>query len=105
MSKECRYRSCGIGGLSQEVLNIKLDNKDHSRKTDNLHRKWQNTQLDDENIIYAANDAQISIELFKQFQKEMMPNTSPVNHNKNVQHFIDEHCMCYMKKNKGSNNG
>lgn len=95
LARKCKYRSEGIGSLSEEVLNVKLSQKIKGLNTQKLHKKWQNDTLDKENIKYAADDAHVAIELFKTFQEKLMPTKPSEELTKNVQQFINE---CVLKK-------
>ncbi|KAJ6645409.1 Exonuclease 3'-5' domain-containing protein 2 [Pseudolycoriella hygida] len=89
LAKECKYSKRGLGGLSLEALNVKLDHKKRGHKTMKFHKRWEKDMLPKENIRYAANDAHVSVELFKKFQTKLLPDSSYVT--KDVQIFIDKH--------------
>lgn len=100
LSKKCEYKACGLGSLSEEVLKIKLSHKISGLMTRNLHKKWENHTLDEENIKYAADDAHVSVELFKKFQEQLMSTNQSSDQTKDVQQFIDEHCKFYEVKER-----
>lgn len=98
LAKKCKYQAIGLGGLTEEVLNVKLEHKKRGRITRRIHKKWENATLGIENIKYAANDAHAAVELFKKFQEIIMPTNSIDDQTKYVHQFIDEQCKTYVKK-------
>lgn len=97
LAKKCKFKADGLGSLSKEVLQVELEHKKRCKITHEIHQKWADDTLNDDNINYAANDALAAIEIFKKFQEILSPSNEPDNPTKGVQLFIDEHCKSFMK--------
>lgn len=97
LSKKCKISSSGLGGLSQSVLHVKLDGKIRGRMASIFHKRWETNTLDEEHIKYAANDAHVSIELFKKFQEKLMKENRSGDLAQDVQQFLEDHCKKYVK--------
>lgn len=97
LAKKCKISAVGLGGLSESVLHVKLDHKISGRMASIFHSRWENDTLDEEHIKYAANDAYVSIELFKKFQEKLMKENRSGNLAQDVQHLLEEHCEEYVK--------
>lgn len=65
------YREKGLKALSHHFLGIKLEHKGKGLKILKLHKKWEDDTLDEININYAAIDAYVSIELYKEILKQV----------------------------------
>lgn len=93
LAKKAEY---GLGKLAEEFLGIQLDKNDKAMKKKihwKIHMGWQANKLAEKNILYAANDAQVAIELFKKFETILKPEfNDPAAR---LKQFIDEHCVEY----------
>lgn len=97
LSKECGYKSKGLGSLTEEVLQVEL-NKNRCVAASN----WEVDTLPDIQIEYAAKDALVSLELFKFFEEKLKPKPSDCNEKQHVQEFIDNVCVKYLNLKKKS---
>lgn len=92
LAMECGSQSrSGLGHLAEEHLGVQL-NKNRCICASN----WEAETLHDIQIDYAAKDAQVSIELFKVFEKKLNPQTGDCNQKDHVQRFIEEKCAKYL---------
>lgn len=62
LAEKCQYKPAGLGRMSKAHLNVELD-KNWRLACSN----WENLQLTNQQIMYAAKDAHVAIELFKVF--------------------------------------
>lgn len=96
LARKCKLKAEGLGRLSEEVLNLKLEHKKRGKISKKIHNRWELDKLPEENIQYAANDAHVAIEIFKKFETDLLdiPVEQLVNDpRKDVQKFIDTHCI------------
>lgn len=100
LAEKCQYKGKGLATLAQEVLNVKMPLKKKGLIVERLHSQWEKNTLDDKNIKYAANDAHVSIELFKKFEEKLATKIPVVNDNQktNLQKFIYVHCTPFISK-------
>lgn len=91
LAKECGFEALGLGGLAQEHLQVQLD-KNRCICASN----WEDNQLLDVQIEYAAKDARISLELFKVFEEKLKPKPIDCDEKQHVQEFIEEYCKKYL---------
>lgn len=95
LAKKCNplHFEMGLAKLTKEYLGEEIFKNHH------VQRHWEMNTLTEENVKYAANDVQASIELFKRFQEILTPKdefNDPATH---LKRFIDEHCRRYLDAN------
>lgn len=94
LARKCKYHVDGLANLAESVLHVKLEHKKRGLIVQKLHKKWEDTELPEINIKYAANDAHVSVELFKKFQEKLMDASNQTgDRTKDLQQFINEHCQ------------
>lgn len=91
LAKECGFEALGLGGLAQEHLQVQLD-KNRCICASN----WEEFQLLNVQIDYAAKDARVSLELFKVFEEKLKPKPIDCDEKQHVQEFIDEFCKKHL---------
>lgn len=62
LAKSLRYEPLGLAKLADTHLNVKMNKHWRIRCSD-----WEAKTLTDEQLIYAATDAHVAIEIFKRF--------------------------------------
>lgn len=87
-------RPGGLGKMSEEYINVKLDKNWRIRCSD-----WEAQILTQKQIQYAANDAHVSIELFKVFAYKLRPKKMTEKLSTYVRSIIDDYCFSYMDAN------
>lgn len=90
-------RAGGLGKMSEDYLNVKLDKNWRIRCSD-----WESPTLNNKQLDYAAKDAHVGIELFRFFADRLKPKgffDKPSNY---VQYIIDEYCFRYIDLNFSS---
>ncbi|XP_063696742.1 exonuclease 3'-5' domain-containing protein 2-like [Culicoides brevitarsis] len=93
MAQEARITPQGLGKMSKSELGIEL-NKDWRIRASN----WEAETLSEHQIEYAAMDAFVGIELFKNFAEIISPKGPFTNHTKHIKHVIDV-CERYLEIN------
>lgn len=82
---------CGIPGpygmakLAERTLGVKLDKHWRVRASN-----WENAQLTERQIQYAASDAHVAVELFRKFSKQAVPRSLFTSHKKWLTNAIKE---------------
>lgn len=96
LAHKCNYQPSKLGGLSEEHLNIKLENY----STYLEHEKWAKSRnhVDIQAINSATKSVQVAIELFKKFENVLMSKESANTPDNSLQTFINEHCKPYLNK-------
>lgn len=62
LAEKCKFKPAGLGRMSKAHLNVVLD-KNWRLACSN----WENGKLTEQQIMYAAKDAHVAVELFKVF--------------------------------------
>lgn len=84
-------RSGGLGKMSLDYLNVKLDKDWRIRCSD-----WEIPTLNLKQIDYAAKDAHVAIELFKLFADKLQPKRMLEKQSDYVRNIIDDYCYQYL---------
>lgn len=66
-----RSEPCGLGKMSLDTLNVKLD-KDWRIRCSN----WEANILSQRQVNYAAKDAHVAVEIFKVFAQKIAPQST-----------------------------
>lgn len=83
-------RPGGLGRMSEDFLNVKLDKNWRIRCSD-----WEAPTLSEKQLDYAAKDAHVAVELFKFFATRLQPKKIFEKESSYVQHIVNEYCFRY----------
>lgn len=89
LASKCNSQALSIAELSLEHLKVQLVNCNQGDQ-----KRWMRKRLTENDVICAANNVRVPIELFKLFEEKLSDPTS----GKDVHKFIDEHCKEYLNK-------
>lgn len=91
LAQKCDFQPYGLGRLSEEHLKVQL-NKNACVSA----AGWEDQDLKDIRIEYAAKDVHVSIELFKLFAEKLKPKPEYVDVKQHLQDFIEEYCVPHL---------
>ncbi|XP_055602303.1 exonuclease 3'-5' domain-containing protein 2 [Uranotaenia lowii] len=94
----------GMAKLAERVLGISLDKHWRIRASN-----WEQPELTERQLVYAAKDAHVAVELFRSFAKQMVPKAIWTNRKKWVDQVVGEvDCFLdqrFQDKSGGNRNG
>lgn len=87
MALKSGCKSGGLGKMSQNYLDVKLD-----KSLNVICSDWEAPRLSPKQLDYAAKDAHVAIELFQHFAGKIEPKPCSENSKTYVKRIIDEYC-------------
>lgn len=90
MAATCGCRPGGLGKMSKDYLDVKLDKNWRVTCSD-----WEAPKLSPQQVDYAAKDAHVAIELFRRFAAKIEPKSYSMNTVTYVKRIIDKYCFPY----------